>query len=112
MVNMVCDMPCGVNIGSHTYNMFCFADDILVLSALQKVQRKSLMQQTVSSVLSGSIWKACVYQYAICDSVNYLGVAISKITEQVKDWRLLEVYCNSTGSEPMYGVQLDAMTKM
>ncbi len=28
---MVSDMPYGIKIGSHTYNVFCHADDILLL---------------------------------------------------------------------------------
>ncbi len=32
MIGKVSDMFNGVNIGSHTYNIFCYADDVLLLS--------------------------------------------------------------------------------
>ncbi len=51
MVEMVhvCDMPYGLKIDSHTYNAFCYADDISLLSDTPKGQQK-LMEPPVISL--------------------------------------------------------------
>ncbi len=40
MVGMVSDRPCGIKIGSHTYNVFGYGDDILLLSVTPKGLQK------------------------------------------------------------------------
>ena len=65
MIGKVSDMYNGVKIGSHTHNIFCYADDVLLLSltasGLQKltytsVTRHSLSFNATKSVCS--VWKA------------------------------------------------------
>ncbi len=86
-------MPYGIKIGSHAYNVFCYADDILLLSVTPKGVQKLIdaancfitghglgfsHSQSIC-VVFGISKLSCLRWYVkglalpICDSVKYLG---------------------------------------
>ncbi len=136
MVDMVSEMPYGTKIGSHTYNVFSYADDILLLSVapkgLQKLidaancyitghglgfnPSKSICVVFGKSKLSCLRWYLKGSTLTICDSVKFLGVVLSNRTDSHSSQRLKAArdafYTLHGAGLCVDGVQSEAMTRI
>ncbi len=76
MIGKVSDMYNGVKIGAHTYNIFCYADDVLLLSltasGLQKLIDNADTYVTCHGLSFNAIKSACaVYGKRKCYNTKW-----------------------------------------
>lgn len=109
LVELVSDMPCGIRIGSDTYNVFCYADDLILTShtptglqtlidtALKYITSHGLNFNPIKTVCTtfgnchlatSPIWKLRGEILREEKDVTYLGSTLSNDTVNHKNSRM------------------------